>query len=51
MKIKQKKSTTKSSLREEILHSAIASFRIEGIHITTEQALAALKKIEANLGK
>ena len=29
----------------------MASFRIEGIHIYKEQALAILKKVEANLGK
>lgn len=51
MKSKQKKEIVKSSIREEILQSAMASFRIEGIHISTEQAIAALKRVETNLGK
>ena len=51
MKTKQKKDTVKSSTREQILRSAMASFRIEGINISTEQALATLKKVEANLEK
>ena len=51
MKTRQKKEIVKSSSREEILRSVVASFRIEGINISEEQALATLKKVEANLGK
>jgi hypothetical protein len=51
MKTKQKKLTINSSTREQILQSAMASFRIEGINISKEQALATLKKVEANMGK
>ena len=51
MKTKQKKEKVKSSTREQILHSAMASFRIEGINISKDQALATLKKIEAKLEK
>ena len=51
MTTKQKKDIAKSSTREQILRSAMASFRIEGIHITTEQAFASLKKVETKLGK
>ena len=51
MKTRQKKEIVKSSSREEILRSVVASFRIEGINISAEQALATLKKVEANLGK
>jgi len=39
------------SLREDILKSMVASFKIEGIHISPEKALASLKKVELNLGK
>ncbi|WP_157815955.1 hypothetical protein [Spirosoma pollinicola] len=48
MKTKQKKKTDKSSIREQIACSAIASFRIEGIMISTEQAQLALKKISVD---
>jgi hypothetical protein len=48
MKPKEKKATIKAPTREQIMHSALASFRIEGIHISQEQAIAILKKIEAN---
>jgi hypothetical protein len=51
MKMKEKKATVKASTREQIMHSALASFRIEGIHISQEQAFATLKKIETNLGR
>ncbi len=51
MKTKQRKSIVKSLTREQILQSALASFRIEGIYISVEQALTTLKKIEANLRK
>ena len=51
MTTKQKKDIAKSSTREQILRSAMASLRIEGIHITTEQAFASLKKVGTKLGK
>ena len=52
MKPKVKKLEGKKSvLREEILHSMVSSFKIEGIHISESLALASLKKIELNLGK
>jgi len=51
MKTKQKKDTVKSLTREQILQSALASFRIEGINISVEQAVATLKKVETSLGK
>lgn len=51
MKTQSKKVTIKSSTREEIMHAALASFKIEGINISAEQALATLKKVEASLGK
>ena len=51
MKTKQAKRSSKSSVREEIVRSAIASFRIEGIYISEKQASATLKKVEASLGK
>jgi hypothetical protein len=41
----------KMSLREQIMHSTIASFKIEGINIPLDKALAALKQVELNLGK
>ncbi len=46
VKPKQKKSIVKSSTREQILRSAIASFKIEGIIISAEQGLEALKRVE-----
>jgi hypothetical protein len=39
------------SLRKDILKSMIASFKIEGIYISPEKALASLKKVELNLEK
>jgi len=52
MKVKPKKSEkTERSLREEILQSMIASFKIEGINISKDDASATLKKVELNLGK
>ena len=51
MTTKQKKDPSKSLIREQILQSAIASFRIEGIKISTEQALGTLKKVEVKPGK
>ncbi len=38
-------------VREQILQSMVASFKIEGIHISADSANAALKKVELNLGK
>ncbi|MDN3580448.1 hypothetical protein [Mucilaginibacter flavus] len=52
MKSKTSKTTKQNnSLREDILKSMVASFRIEGIHISDEKATAALKRVELNLGK
>lgn len=39
------------SVREQILQSMVASFKIEGIDISADSANAALKKVELNLGK
>lgn len=39
----------KRALREEIMRSMIASFRIEGIRITAEMAERLLKRIELRL--
>ena len=47
-KVSPKKATP---LREEILKSMLASFKIEGIVISHELALKALKKVEFSLGK
>lgn len=41
----------KASTREQILHSMLASFKIEGITIPADLAYATLKKIEVTLGK
>ncbi len=38
-------------VREQILQSMVASFKIEGIDISADSANAALKKVELNLGK
>lgn len=51
MKAKQAKIKDKKITREQIMQSALASFRIEGINITKENALAALKKVELSLEK
>ena len=51
MKVKQKKQQIKPVNREQILRSALASFKIEGINISAAQAQATLKKVEASLGK
>jgi len=40
-----------ASLRQEILKSMIASFKIEGIHISEEDAAASLKRVETKQGK
>jgi hypothetical protein len=47
----RKKTMTDKSLREQILQSLIASFKIEGIDIPAQFAAAALKKLELSLGK
>lgn len=39
------------NLREQILNSMIASFKIEGINISAETAQKTLKRIEPTLGK
>jgi hypothetical protein len=52
MKGKVKKTTKKDkSLREQILQSMLASFKIEGINIPQDAAVVALKKVEFSLGK
>ena len=45
--------TTKKdkSIRQQILQSTLASFKIEGINIPVDLALATLKKVELTLGK
>lgn len=50
MKVMTKKSS-REVLRSQILKSAVASFKIEGINISKSTALNALKKVELNLGK
>ncbi|WP_201981369.1 hypothetical protein [Hymenobacter rubidus] len=37
--------------RQQIAEAMRASFRIEGIQVSAEQAQAALRKVEASLGK
>ncbi len=51
MKSKQRKDTAKASVREQIMHSAMASFHIEDINISESQTQSTLKKIETNLEK
>ena len=52
MKSKSKKSADSTkSLREQILKSMLASFKIEGINIPADLAISALDKVEINLGK
>jgi hypothetical protein len=52
MKRKSKKSADSTkSLREQILESMLASFKIEGINIPVDLALSTLDKVELNLGK
>ena len=51
MKTKQIKTADKKTLRAQILMSTLASFRIEGIHITKEAASETLKKVELSLGR
>lgn len=51
MKSKPKKAIKQGKpLRLEILNSARASFKIEGIHISESQAQETLKKVEIKLG-
>lgn len=47
----KKKRKTGKSLREDILRSLLASFKIEGIEIPASIAEATLKKVELSLGK
>jgi hypothetical protein len=47
--MKGKSARDKKAIRREILDSALASFRIEGIHIPKPKAEEVLKKIEATL--
>ena len=49
MEENKKKEEVKKSLREQIMQNTLASFRIEGINISTENALTTLKKIELSL--
>lgn len=51
MKKTPQKQPSKTEIRHQILYSAIASFRIEGIIVTEEQGINVLKKVEASLGK
>lgn len=51
MNTKSKKGKNKKTSREQIMQSAVASFRIEGINISKEMALIALKKVELSLGR
>jgi hypothetical protein len=52
VKTKQEKPPkTSKELRQEILNSMIASFKIEGINISSDFAASTLKKIEVTLGK
>ncbi|MBL0095579.1 MAG: hypothetical protein IPP46_03100 [Bacteroidetes bacterium] len=51
MKAIPKKSKDTQGLRDEILQSLIASFRIEGIDISLSVAKETLKKVEISLGK
>jgi len=51
VKSTSKKSKKKHSLREQILRSLMASFKIEGIDIPLSVAEQTLKKVELNLGK
>ena len=51
MKLTSKKTKKRHSLREQILKSLMASFKIEGIDIPLSVAEQTLKKIELSLGK
>ncbi|MBL1220260.1 hypothetical protein JET18_05390 [Chryseobacterium sp. L7] len=41
----------KQALRQQIMQSAVASFKIEGIKIPADLAAKTLKKIEAKMAK
>ena len=43
--------THQATKRQQIAEALRASFRIEGIQVSAEQAQAALRKVEASLGK
>ena len=43
--------TRQATKRQQITEAMRASFRIEGIQVSAEQAQAALRKVEASLGK
>lgn len=43
--------TRPATKRQQIAEALRASFRIEGIRVSAEQAQAALRKVEASLGK
>jgi hypothetical protein len=51
MKSTPKKDNKIGNLREQILKSLIASFKIEGIDIPLNVAEQTLKKVEINLGR
>jgi len=51
MKSTSNKSKKGHSLRQQILKSLMASFKIEGIDIPLSVAEQTLKKVELNLGK
>ena len=51
MKSTSKRVNKVSALREQILKSLIASFKIEGIDIPLSVAEQTLKKLEPTLGK
>lgn len=51
MKSKSKKAVKNKSLRQQILASMQASFKIEGINIPDDVALATLQKVELILEK
>ncbi len=48
--MKAKAIKTKKEVREEILQSALASARIEGIDVPVDVAAALLKQVEADCG-
>ncbi len=56
MKVKESakvgiKPKVNKATRQQIMESALASFRIEGIDIPKQKALETLHKIEATLGR
>lgn len=46
-----KPARSSKELRQEILDAMVASFKIEGIHISNNTASSTLKKLETTLGK